>query len=134
MPNSATTGSINSRKPLLVNTVGKAPEKVAVAPDTRAHLRLQVRHQRGQVPLLRPQQRQPLAQRLLKADFAGHAAVGEGFYLAHARGAVGLPLQGNVSQLIQALDLRKRGVEIENEVGQGRSSVGHGRKDGAVRA
>jgi hypothetical protein len=69
------------------------------------------------VPLLRPQQGQPLGQGLLEADFAGHAAVGEGFYLAHALGAVGLPLQGNVGQLIEAFNLRKRGVEIENEVG-----------------
>ena len=80
----------------------------------------------AQVPPVRPQQRQPPGQRLLKADFAGHALVGEGLNLAHAGGLVGLALQGNVGQFIKAFDLGKRAVEIKNQVGQGGVGVGHG--------
>ena len=65
------------------------------------------------------QQRQPFAQRLLKADFAGHAPVGERADLGHHVGLVGLALQGNFGQLIEAFYLREGAVEIENKVGQG---------------
>ena len=112
-----------------VNPVGKLPEKVAVAPDALAHLGFEAGNERREVALVGPEQRQPLRQRLLKPDFAGHAPVGKGPDLGHHGGLVGVPLQGNIGQLIEAFDLGEGGVEVENKVGQEGSGVGHDNKD-----
>jgi len=66
----------------------------------------------------------------LKADFAGHALVGEGLDLGYYSGLVGLALQGYVGQLIEPFYLSEGRVEVENQVGQGSGNVGHGCKDG----